>query len=163
MAPQLPRSRLSLRAITFTFTSLETGSLLGAAVLAPAARYASVHLAGAPMITRKFLSPSLWQQAEQEISVGLNPGPLPAKGAIAQALASSEFVVIHYLHAQDVAVERPELTVQALDALLRSEPLPRPHFCRDGWVCEQHPGRGWPHDDCAGPGMPCPHLSDEQR
>lgn len=24
----------------------------------------------------------------------------------------------------------------------------------DGWMCEQHPGTEWPHDDCAGPGMP---------
>jgi hypothetical protein len=24
-----------------------------------------------------------------------------------------------------------------------------------GWVCEQHPEREWPHDDCAGPGEPC--------
>lgn len=22
-----------------------------------------------------------------------------------------------------------------------------------GWVCEQHPDREFPHDDCAGPGM----------
>jgi hypothetical protein len=22
------------------------------------------------------------------------------------------------------------------------------------WVCEQHPNMPWPHDDCAGPGMP---------
>jgi hypothetical protein len=29
------------------------------------------------------------------------------------------------------------------------------HHCTNGWLCEQHPDRGWPHDDCAGPGMPC--------
>ena len=29
--------------------------------------------------------------------------------------------------------------------------------CRDlAWVCEQHPSREWPHEDCAGPGEPCP-------
>lgn len=27
--------------------------------------------------------------------------------------------------------------------------------CISGWRCEQHPERGWPHDTCAGPGMPC--------
>lgn len=27
-------------------------------------------------------------------------------------------------------------------------------IARDGWMCEKHPGREWPHDDCAGPGMP---------
>jgi hypothetical protein len=25
-----------------------------------------------------------------------------------------------------------------------------------GWVCEAHPEHPWPHDDCAGPGEPCP-------
>lgn len=27
--------------------------------------------------------------------------------------------------------------------------------CADGWICEQHPYQPWPHDDCAGPRMPC--------
>jgi hypothetical protein len=27
--------------------------------------------------------------------------------------------------------------------------------CDDGWICEQHPDRPWPHDACAGAGMPC--------
>jgi hypothetical protein len=22
-----------------------------------------------------------------------------------------------------------------------------------GWVCEEHPDKPWPHDDCPGPGM----------
>lgn len=30
--------------------------------------------------------------------------------------------------------------------------------CEDEEVCEQHPN-GWPHDDCPGPGMPCPICS----
>ena len=29
------------------------------------------------------------------------------------------------------------------------------HVCDQGWVCEQHPNREWPHNACAGPGMPC--------
>lgn len=24
-----------------------------------------------------------------------------------------------------------------------------------GWFCESHPDKPWPHDECAGPGMPC--------
>jgi hypothetical protein len=34
------------------------------------------------------------------------------------------------------------------------------HYCAEGWICETHPDRPWPHDDCAGPGMPCldPHC-----
>lgn len=27
--------------------------------------------------------------------------------------------------------------------------------CKEGWVCEAHPEKGWPHDACAGPGKPC--------
>jgi len=30
-----------------------------------------------------------------------------------------------------------------------------PCHCASGWVYEQHPDLPWPHDDCAGPGMPC--------
>ena len=26
----------------------------------------------------------------------------------------------------------------------------------EGWVCEEHLGMPFPHDDCAGPGDPCP-------
>jgi hypothetical protein len=33
--------------------------------------------------------------------------------------------------------------------------------CKDGWICEQHPDRGWPHDDCGGPGVPCPSCNQE--
>ena len=33
--------------------------------------------------------------------------------------------------------------------------------CQDArWICEQHPKRPWPHDDCAGPGEPCPICND---
>jgi hypothetical protein len=27
--------------------------------------------------------------------------------------------------------------------------------CAGGWICEEHPDKPWPHDDCLGPGMPC--------
>jgi hypothetical protein len=27
--------------------------------------------------------------------------------------------------------------------------------CADGWICEEHPHRPWPHDDCSWPRMPC--------
>ena len=28
----------------------------------------------------------------------------------------------------------------------------------EGWVCEAHPDKPFPHDDCAGPGMPSPEF-----
>jgi hypothetical protein len=27
--------------------------------------------------------------------------------------------------------------------------------CAFGWICEAHPERPWPHEDCPGPGMQC--------
>lgn len=31
--------------------------------------------------------------------------------------------------------------------------------CREGWICECHPEKAWPHPvaegSCPGPGMPC--------
>jgi hypothetical protein len=33
------------------------------------------------------------------------------------------------------------------------------HNCDEGWICEEHPTLPWPHDDCAGPGMPCSNLA----
>jgi hypothetical protein len=35
--------------------------------------------------------------------------------------------------------------------------------CTEGWICAQHPEKGWPHDDCAGPGMPCPRCQPSGR
>lgn len=33
--------------------------------------------------------------------------------------------------------------------------------CADGWICEEHPDKPWPHDDCAGPGVPCENPACE--
>ncbi len=30
--------------------------------------------------------------------------------------------------------------------------------CDDGWVCESHPNKPWPHGECGGAGMPCREL-----
>jgi hypothetical protein len=35
-------------------------------------------------------------------------------------------------------------------------------FCNEGWICEAHPDQGWPHDDCAGPGEPCPRCDTDE-
>jgi hypothetical protein len=29
------------------------------------------------------------------------------------------------------------------------------------WVCEQHPERPFPHEDCDGPGDPCPACNPD--
>jgi hypothetical protein len=27
--------------------------------------------------------------------------------------------------------------------------------CNEGWICEEHPDQPWPHQNCAGPAIPC--------
>jgi hypothetical protein len=53
-------------------------------------------------------------------------------------------------------------------AVRRSSPSPPAPggkgVCDAGWICEEHPDRPYPHDDCAGPAMlcrtpGCPHLA----
>lgn len=34
--------------------------------------------------------------------------------------------------------------------------------CAEGWVCEAHPDKPWPHDGCPGPGTPCPEPGCER-
>jgi hypothetical protein len=41
-------------------------------------------------------------------------------------------------------------------------PDPECSYCQDQrFVCEEHPATPWPHDDCAGPGEPCPICNSE--
>jgi len=35
-----------------------------------------------------------------------------------------------------------------------------PRCVGEMWVCDQHPWEPWPHDGCAGPGVPCPICQD---
>jgi hypothetical protein len=56
-----------------------------------------------------------------------------------------------------VACEKNSTTVIHVGALLCS-------LCAgEGWICEQHPSKSWPHGDCQSAGAPCPmcqHLND---
>lgn len=31
------------------------------------------------------------------------------------------------------------------------------------WLCEEHTDLPWPHDDCPGPGVPCPDCQPADR
>lgn len=44
---------------------------------------------------------------------------------------------------------------RGLTISLRTKPA-QVCFCNEGWICEAHPDRGWPHDECVGPGVPSP-------
>lgn len=47
----------------------------------------------------------------------------------------------------------------------QGDSLPCPLCGDEAWMCEKHSDRGWPHDECVGPGMPCPdcNASDPPR
>jgi hypothetical protein len=42
---------------------------------------------------------------------------------------------------------------------MSAETNPACSRCNDGWICDQHPDRGWSHGDCAGPSVPCPRCN----
>jgi hypothetical protein len=52
------------------------------------------------------------------------------------------------------AIERSDITEPCPSGLFGLE-----HLSNEGWICEEHHDRGWPHDDCAGPGVPCPDCN----
>jgi hypothetical protein len=56
-----------------------------------------------------------------------------------------------------LACEKNSSTVIHVSALLCS-------LCAgEGWICEEHPSKSWPHNDCQSLGAPCPmcqHLND---
>ena len=51
---------------------------------------------------------------------------------------------------------RPEeMTGRAGAALLHRQAVGCPRCDDRAWVCEEHPEKPWPHDDCPGPGELC--------
>ena len=56
----------------------------------------------------------------------------------------------------DVQFEYPEGWDAPISATFRAQDVV--NACEE-WICEQHPHLHWPHDDCAGPGMPCLHST----
>lgn len=68
---------------------------------------------------RRFTSTQGWKEVEAEISVGLNPGPLPADGPIARLFGdgTAKSLVVQYVTVAEI--EASPLDVMAsLDAML---------------------------------------------
>ena len=74
---------------------------------------------------RRMLTGSDWKAVEVELSLGLNPGPLPSSGPIASALAqeAGASVVTQYVTAFEVGVVPLDVT-GVLDARLSSQVQP---------------------------------------
>jgi hypothetical protein len=54
----------------FVLTRLDTGALVGHALLCPEARYASVRWKGAERLDRRFASPPLWRSIDADLRIG---------------------------------------------------------------------------------------------
>lgn len=58
----------------FVLTSLETGAMLGQALICPEARYASVRWKGADRLDRRFVPALSWKAIERELQDGWPKG-----------------------------------------------------------------------------------------
>ena len=109
-----------MTAYVFTITSLETGRRLGAAVLCPRARYASVAWRGAPRLARPFVLPGGWLAIEREIGEALPPDPLPTTSPIFQAFELQSDHVLQYLSVEPIGEGDDLVAAGVLDARARS-------------------------------------------
>ena len=90
------------------------------AVVAVDARYCSVWPVGGDRPLRQFASPAQWREIVAEIKLGLNTGPLPADGAIAQLLTlGGRGVIVRWQVQLPLEVASPDQAAAALDAVLR--------------------------------------------
>lgn len=95
-----------LRARVFELISLETGTVLGRAVLCPSARYAAVALPRTAGLIRRFIASQQWVAVEAELSVALPGRPMEATSTIARVLTDGNaFVVVRYLWDEEREIE----------------------------------------------------------
>lgn len=107
-----------MRAMLFVLTSIETGKLVGRALVVPEARYASIAWAGAERLDRRYAMPTGWLAVEAELVDGVPPGPLARTTAIARLLGFESDTIAQYLSAEDLEVGQHGVSVQELDARL---------------------------------------------
>jgi hypothetical protein len=114
--------KMIVTAWTFALSSLETGRLVGLAVLCFEARYASVALVGAEHLERRHASPRAWKDIGQELAFGIPPGPLPRSSAIGRLLTGgAASIVLQYLNTRPVDAVAPADVVGTLDTLLKGQ------------------------------------------
>ena len=108
-------------AFTFTITTREADTL-GLAVICPEVRYSSVQLAGVRRLIRRHASPAQWMEIERLVASGVDIGPM-TRGVFHLVLTGGdEDKVVAFLQSVPVDAE-PLATVEALDALLRNQPI----------------------------------------
>jgi hypothetical protein len=108
-------------ACTFTIRTLETGQLIGQAVLCAEARYCSVLWRGATRPDRRFAGIDVWKAILAQLADKLEPGPLPASSPISQLISGRDRAgghVVQYLWQEPVDAE-PMDVPQQLDLRLQ--------------------------------------------
>jgi hypothetical protein len=73
----------------FLVTRVDTGVLVGHALLCPAARYASVRWKGVERLDRRFASPPLWRAIDADLRIGWLRGRVDS-GAMTYRLLVTE-------------------------------------------------------------------------
>jgi hypothetical protein len=111
-----------MTAIILRLFRVETGQPTGWALVCPDARYASVMLHEAAVITRRYADPPKWREMAHEMRIGMHPGPLAATSAIVRLIAESRsrWIAVHWVAAFQIEADPLELTA-ALDAKLREQ------------------------------------------
>jgi hypothetical protein len=100
---------------TFTIRTIETGQLVGQAVLCAEARYCSVLWQGATRPDRRFATPETWKAVLSELGAQLQPGPLERDSAIALLLAGAGRVSafsIQYLWQEPIEKEPADVVLE---------------------------------------------------
>jgi hypothetical protein len=114
---------VTLRTWTFGLTQLETGGLLGHALICPDIHFAGVFWAGTNRVQHLVATPPVWSGIRREIAFGFDFGPLHPDSVIARFVVSSQSpaTTVQLLHSEPVEVQRPEDAAATLDAALRSQ------------------------------------------
>lgn len=110
-----------MTAYVLAISSLETGRRLGAALVCPEARYASIAWQGGTRIIRVFLPAPDWKVILSEIGEHLPPGPLPASSPLVRALQLDNDVVVQYASIEPIGAAVDLITAAALDTRLVAE------------------------------------------
>lgn len=111
-----------MTAYTFGLTSLETGRLLGEAIVCPQARYVSVAWRGAGRLDRKFVHAASWTRIERELADGWPNGIVDTRSAVGETLIADRVAVVVQLVSKTIIAGLPADIVRILDARLQSPP-----------------------------------------
>ena len=99
-----------------------TSTRVGYALLAPAARYASLRFFALPRPTRLFATPAMWRALQSELAVGLAPAPIDRQHPVARFLVNGDAVTVQYLTQTPIDDEDPFGVAASLDGLLMKQP-----------------------------------------